>query len=157
MKKLVVDVNKMLEICRVHGTGSAGIKEVAKQLGLSEKQAENQIFLKKIRRALEEEKRKDAAKAVVNSIVAEKTETQTENIEPEHFPETIEEKVGTPGIEIEMPKRKLKPVLLAGETFKYELGNTIKILQDGTVGIEIFDLDAFIEELKEVRENREAV
>ena len=53
--KLDVDVNRMIEICREHGTGKEGVKEVAKELHLTDKQAENQIFLKKIRRTLQEE------------------------------------------------------------------------------------------------------
>ena len=53
MKALNIDVNKMVEICRLHGTGTEGVKAVAKEFGLTDKQAENQIFLKKIRRLLE--------------------------------------------------------------------------------------------------------
>lgn len=52
MKALEIDVNKLLEVCRMHGTGNEGYKAVAKKFGITEKQAENQIYLKKIRRML---------------------------------------------------------------------------------------------------------
>lgn len=55
MKKLDIDVEVLKSICREHGTGIEGARKVAETLKLTEKQAENQIYLKKIKRLLEQE------------------------------------------------------------------------------------------------------
>jgi hypothetical protein len=52
---LNVDVNRMLEICREHGTNIEGVKAVAKEFKLTDKQASNQIYVKKIKRQLQDE------------------------------------------------------------------------------------------------------
>lgn len=55
MKKIEIDERKMLEICRIHGTGKVGTKEVAKAFGMADKTAENQIYQRKIRQKLKDE------------------------------------------------------------------------------------------------------
>lgn len=55
MNKLDIDEKVLLDICRLHGTGIEGTKEVAKKFNLTDKQATNQIYLRKIRRILHDE------------------------------------------------------------------------------------------------------
>lgn len=68
--KLDIDVTKLLEVCRVHGTGKEAHKAVAETFGISEKQAENQIYLKKIRRLLTAEKKPLIPATVPNTAMA---------------------------------------------------------------------------------------
>jgi hypothetical protein len=70
-KKIEVNTEDLLRICRAHGTGKEGYIQAAKELGISEKQAENQIYLRKIRRLLSVEEATSLVKADVEKERAE--------------------------------------------------------------------------------------
>jgi predicted RNA-binding Zn-ribbon protein involved in translation (DUF1610 family) len=77
MNKIEVDVNEILEVCRIHGTGKEGCAKVAERFGWSLKRAENQVFNKKIRRLLEDEKKQaqnEAAEIVKSAVEEEKAQ-----------------------------------------------------------------------------------
>jgi hypothetical protein len=64
-KRLNIDHNELLAVCKEHGTSKKGIAAIAKHFNISEKQAENQIYLQKIRREI------DADKAIKQQEVSE--------------------------------------------------------------------------------------
>jgi hypothetical protein len=74
-KALNLDEKVMMDICRKHGTGKEGIKAVAEWFGINETQARNQIYLMKIKRKLEAE-RKLAPVEEVKAEVSVKTDKE---------------------------------------------------------------------------------
>jgi hypothetical protein len=99
--KIELDENVLMEICRIYGTGKDGATKAAEVMNLTIKQAENQIYLRKIRRKLDAEKtvnQQEAVEEVREAVEEEKKtseeplseETQQEEIMNAQLPDTLE-------------------------------------------------------------------
>ncbi len=98
MKALEIDVNKLLEVCRMHGTGNEGYRAVAKKFGITEKQAESQIYLKKIRRLLNSENQTQKPVLPPASDIKESADIsicKPDMPNPEHIVEKTEAKISS--------------------------------------------------------------
>jgi plasmid replication initiation protein len=93
MKKLDINEQKMVDICRAYGTGKEGVKAVAKEFHLTDKQAENQIFARKIKRRLQEEASAKVQEAVTEEKVTNQEQSAINSHEehPEAEPAETEE------------------------------------------------------------------
>jgi hypothetical protein len=96
-KKINIDHEKLLGICREHGTGKAGYKAVAESLGITERQAETVIYRQKIRQELAAEKavaQREAAEVVKEAVKEERIAEASPAVKEPKLPEeSMEEEI----------------------------------------------------------------
>lgn len=86
--KLEVDDSRIIEICREHGTGIVAAKEIAKEFGLTDRQAMNLICNRGIKKLLQQE-----AAAKIHEAVQEERIQSDINSHEDH-PEMIDSESG---------------------------------------------------------------
>lgn len=80
--KLPITTEDLLKICRKHGTGKEAYKIISETYDIGVKTAENQVYLKGIRKLLAAEKEERKKEAVVEEAIKQVINNQEEHPEP---------------------------------------------------------------------------